>query len=212
MVTENPAHNILNIPLNVVVCRNIVILTEPVPTWITTAGGHKGKLIMQNLDSTQDNRAENPLDIVEQMVEVNEWMFDRRSDQEMAVQVPGTWCDYSLYFAWNEEMEALHFTCAFDMRVADDQKPRVYELLAKVNDRLWLGHFSIWESEGLPMFRHALPLRSARGPAIEQMEDLVETAIIECERFYPAFQYVIWGGKDADEAISSAMIDTVGEA
>lgn len=167
---------------------------------------------MTNITTSQDHLADNPLDIVEQIVEINDWIFDRRSDQEMAVQVPGTWCDYSLYFAWNEEMEALHFTCAFDMRVADDQRTRVYELLALVNDRIWLGHFGMWSEEGLPMYRHALPLRGAKGPVIEQMEDLVETAVMECERFYPAFQYVIWGGKQAQEAIKSAMIDTVGEA
>lgn len=167
---------------------------------------------MPDITTSQDYLAENPLDIVEQIVEINDWIFDRRSDLEMAVQVPGTWCDYSLYFAWNEEMEALHFTCAFDMRVADDQRTRIYELLALINDRIWLGHFGIWSDEGLPMYRHALPLRGTKGPAIEQMEDLVETAVLECERFYPAFQYVIWGGKEAQDAIQSAMIDTVGEA
>jgi hypothetical protein len=62
------------------------------------------------------------------------------------------------------------------------------------------------------MFRHALPLRGLRGPSVEQMEDLLDTAILECERFYPAFQYVIWGGKTAAQAIASAMIDTAGEA
>jgi hypothetical protein len=167
---------------------------------------------MENTSILEDVSADNPLDIVERIVEYNDWLFDRRSDKEMAVQVPGTWCDYSLYFAWNDDMEAMLFTCAFDMRVAADQKHRLYELLCLVNERIWLGHFGVWEDEGLPMFRHALPLRGLRGPTTEQMEDLVESAIIECERFYPAFQYVIWGGKEAGEAIDAAMIDTVGEA
>ena len=47
---------------------------------------------------------------------------------------------------------------------------------------------------------------------MDEMEDLVETAIIECERFYPAFQYVVWAGKDPGEAIEAAMVETVGEA
>jgi hypothetical protein len=34
----------------------------------------------------------------------------------------------------------------------------------------------------------------------------------ECERFYPAFQFVVWGGKSPAQAIASAMIDPVGEA
>ena len=98
------------------------------------------------------------------------------------------------------------------MRVATDRRPLVYELLALVNDRLWLGHFSVWENEGVPMFRYAMPLRGANGLVTEQMEDLVETAIMECEKFYPAFQYVIWGGKTASEAFAAAMIETMGEA
>ena len=44
------------------------------------------------------------------------------------------------------------------------------------------------------------------------MEDLLETAITECEKFYPAFQYVIWGGKDPAEAIEASILEPVGEA
>jgi hypothetical protein len=167
---------------------------------------------MTSLRTTTATPAANPLDVIEKIVEINEWLFDRRSEQEMAAQVPGRWCDYSLYFAWNEEIGAMHFTCAFDMRVAPEKRRHVHELLALINEKLWLGHFGVWEDEGVPMFRHALPLRGLRGPSIEQLEDLLDTAILECERFYPAFQYVLWGGKSAAAAIEAAMVDTAGEA
>ena len=157
-------------------------------------------------------KIECPLDIVENIVECNEWIFDRRDDHEIAVQVPGSWCDYNLHFSWDDRAEAMHFTCAFDMRVADHRRPLVHELLALINDRLWLGHFSMWNEDGIPLFRHAMPLRGAQGPASGQIEDLMHTAITECERFYPAFQYVVWGGKKAHEAFNAAIIDTVGEA
>ncbi|MBE0530648.1 MAG: YbjN domain-containing protein [Rhodospirillales bacterium] len=153
-----------------------------------------------------------PLDVVERVVTANDWMFDRRSDQEMAAQVPGHWCDYSLYFAWNEEVGALHFTCAFDMRVPPEKKAGIGQLLCLVNERMWLGHFGMWEEEGLPMYRHALPLRGTGGPTPEQLEDLLDNAVAECERFYPAFQFVIWGGKSPQDALSAAMVETVGEA
>jgi hypothetical protein len=153
-----------------------------------------------------------PLDVVESVVTANDWMFDRRNDQEMAVQVPGHWCDYSLYFAWNDEIGALHFTCAFDMRVPEEKRLAVSRLVALINERIWLGHFGMWDDEGLPMYRHAMPLRGTHGPTFEQLEDLLDTAVYECERFYPAFQFVIWGGKSAEEALAAAMIETVGEA
>ena len=37
-------------------------------------------------------------------------------------------------------------------------------------------------------------------------------AIHACERYYPAFQFVVWAGKTASEAMSAAMFDTEGEA
>lgn len=153
-----------------------------------------------------------PLDVIERVVSKNDWMFDRRNDREMAVQVPGRWCDYNLYFAWHDNIDAVLFTCAFDMRVPEHRLSSVHQLLALINEKMWIGHFCFWDGEGQPLFRHALPLRGVRGPSLEQMEDLVDAAIVECERFYPAFQYVVWAGKPAPEAIEAAMIETVGEA
>ena len=57
-----------------------------------------------------------------------------------------------------------------------------------------------------------LPKLFAQADQPEQIEDLVDIALTECERFYPAFQLVVWGGKGAEDAIAAAMIDPQGEA
>ncbi len=160
----------------------------------------------------EDEIGLNPLDMVEQFVVSNDWAFDRRSDEELAVEVPGRWCNYSLYFAWREDMGAMHFTCAFDMKVPDAKRSGIYELLGLVNEKLWVGHFGLWEDEGVPMFRHTSLLRGTPGAAPEQVEDLVDIAVAECERFYPSFQFVIWGGKTAREAMMASLLETVGQA
>jgi hypothetical protein len=41
---------------------------------------------------------------------------------------------------------------------------------------------------------------------------MVDIALTECERFYPAFQFVTWGGKSPEEAMAAALVETVGEA
>jgi len=158
-----------------------------------------------------DQPVGNPIDFVEHIANAREWAFERRSEEEVAIEVPGRWCDYALYFAWSQELKALHLSCALDMRVQERQKAGIYELLALLNERLWLGHFVVWTEEGVPMFRHTLWVGD---PSIvgEAVEELVEHAVAECERFYPAFQFVIWAGKSASEAIQAAMLDTVGEA
>ena len=154
----------------------------------------------------------NPIDLVEEIVQANEWVHDRASDEEMVVEIAGRWCDYRLFFVWQREINALHFTCAFEMKVPKARRAAIFELLAVVNERLWLGHFDVTADTQSPSFRQGVLLRGASGASVEQIEDLVDIAVSECERFYPAFQLVVWGGKPADEAMAAAMIDPIGEA
>jgi hypothetical protein len=153
-----------------------------------------------------------PLDVIEHVVIANDWLFDRPSDQEIAVQVPGQWSDYNFFCTWHEATDAMQFTLAFDVRVPEPRRQAVHELLSLINDKIWMGHFAVWKTEGLLVYRHVLPLRGCDGPTLEQVEDLLETAVNECERFYPAFQYVIWGGKAPAEAMAAAIIEPIGEA
>ena len=155
-------------------------------------------------------RVPNPMDMIEETVAGKDWVYDRRCDTELAVEAPGTWCDYGMFFAWSEELNALHFSCALDMRVQSKLMPQIYELLAKLNERLWMGHFAVWVEEGIPMFRHTV--RMPNRVDSETIDELMDLAMSECERYYPAFQFVIWGGRSATDAIASSLLDTVGEA
>jgi hypothetical protein len=156
--------------------------------------------------------AANPIDLVEEIVQANEWAHDRANDAEMVVEVSGRWCEYRMFFLWQQNTSALHFSCGFDMKVPKGRRAPVYELLALANEKLWLGHFDLSAEDNSPAFRHAILLRGVPGASAEQVEDLVDIALSECERFYPAFQFVVWGGKSPAQAIASAMIDPVGEA
>ena len=60
--------------------------------------------------------------------------------------------------------------------------------------------------------RRALLLRGGQGVSAEQFEDLLDIAMSECNRFYPAFQSVLWGGSTVEAALDIALLDTVGEA
>ena len=167
---------------------------------------------MPALNMQTSQPASNPLDVMEQIVGGYEWAFDRRTDTEMAAEAPGKWCDYGLYFSWSREISAMHFTCAFDLKVPGAQRRALFELLALANERLWIGHFGMDPEDGMPLFRHAVLLRGAAGASVESLEDMVDIAITECERFYPAFQFVLWGGKSPAEALECAMLECAGEA
>src|SRR5258706_6941933 len=138
--------------------------------------------------------AANPLDIVEEIVAANEWPFDRTSEDELVVEITGRWCDYRLYFMWRDDVSALHFSCTFEARVPSTRRRELCDLLALINERLWLGHFEVSSDDGLPMFPHTVALRGLRRASVEQLEDLVDAALTECERFFPAFQFLIYRG------------------
>lgn len=162
--------------------------------------------------SIREAASASPIDVLEQIVSANDWAFERPSEEEMAVQLPSRWCDFNFYVSWEEMVSTVQFTLNLHLRLTPPKRQFVHELLCLINEKVWMGHFAVWHDEGLLVYRHALPLRGSSGLSVAQMEDVIQTAITECERFYPAFQYVIWGGKPPAEALAAAMIETVGEA
>lgn len=154
----------------------------------------------------------NPLDLIEEIINAHDWPFDRMGADELAAEYAGHWCTHHLQFLWSEELHAMHLSCVMGMSVPGQRRNRLYELLALVNPRVWLGHFDLSGNKTLPVFRYAILLKGTAGVSVEQLEELIDIALAECERFYPAFQYVLWGGKSAEEAVEAALIDTQGEA
>ena len=108
--------------------------------------------------------ANNPIDLLEEFVSANDWRFDRTTDAEMVVELRGSWCDYRLYFVWQEDLGAVYFSCLFDVRIPPNKRANAYHLLALINEKLWLGHFDLCSEELVPMFRHTM-LRARRRAA-----------------------------------------------
>lgn len=154
----------------------------------------------------------NPLDILEELASTQGWPHMRAADDEFVTEPSRRWCAYRLHFIWQKDLDALHLHCGIDVKVPEGKRRDINDLLASINERLWLGHFEVSADDPMPTFRHTLLTRGQFAPGVEQLEDLVEAALDECDRYYPAFQFVLWAGRPAEEAISAALIDTVGEA
>jgi len=134
------------------------------------------------------------------------------SDDEMTGEVQGSWAKYQLRAIWRADDNVLQFLCLPDIRVAKEQRPQAYELLSLINEQIWLGHFDIWSSGDMLLYRHGAMLSPDGMLSLDQAQAMVENALDECDRFYPAFQFVLWGDKDPREALAAAMVDIGGEA
>jgi len=165
-----------------------------------------------SLTSYTDEQRINPLDVVERLAAQRDLMFDRASDDEVTLVIAGHWTEFQLFFTWMNDIEALHLACAFDLKVPGQRRSEVIELAAMVNEQLWVGHFDVWEKDGLIMFRQALILAGGSMASDDQCEALLVTAIDTCERYYQAFQFVVWAGKNAREALDAILFETTGEA
>jgi hypothetical protein len=158
-----------------------------------------------------DGRTSNPIDLVEQLAVRNDWPIERTGSDELTLTVAGQWSDYHVSLNWRGDLESLHIACAFDAKVPENRLPEVYRLVAQINEQLWLGHFDVWTQEGLIMFRHGLMLNGTLATT-HQCDALLKAAFEACERYFQAFQFVVWAGKESREALASTMFETEGRA
>ena len=79
-----------------------------------------------------------------------------------------------------------------------------------INAQLWIGHFDIWTRDHIVMFRHAHCLAGGAQPSDVQCRTIVEAALTACENYFQAFQFVLWAGRSAREAMDLAVFETKG--
>ena len=157
------------------------------------------------------DRVTNPVDLIEQIAHRNDWNYERQADDELTMVVQGTWSDYHLSLNWRDDLETLHVACAFEFKVPETRLNEVYRLVGNINEQLWIGHFDVWTQEGLIMFRHGLLLNEAV-VTTAQCDALIKASLEACERYYQAFQFVVWAGKPSRDALASTMFETEGHA
>ncbi len=155
-----------------------------------------------------------PIEVLEAYFDARGWVCERSGEGEIIASAPGSWAQYELRGVWRPDDQVLQFLAFPDVKVGADKRLAIYETLGLVNEQLWLGHFELWSSSGLVVFRYSALIDAGEddGLTFEQAEAMVEAGLEECERFYPVFQFVLWGGKSPTEAIAAALIDTAGEA
>lgn len=153
----------------------------------------------------------NPIDVVENIFSSRSFELERRSINEVVVEVQGKWNNMLLFFAWEANMQCMHLSSLMDIETKIEDRSKIFELLALVNEELWVGHFSYWTEQNIPVFKHSVILND--GENIEsKISQIIDIAIKECERMYPIFKVVLTKGMDPKQALYPMMMTTVGQA
>jgi len=153
-----------------------------------------------------------PVEMLAQLFEAHGWPCEFTGEDEISGEIQGSWTNYQVKGVWRREDRVLQLLCLPEIRVPDTKRKAAYELLAMINEQLWLGHFDIWSQGGVLLYRHGLMLGEEGLLSLSMAQVAVEAAVSECDRFYPAFQFVLWGDKSPREALDAALVDAAGEA
>ena len=148
-------------------------------------------------------KIDDPLDMIEEIVLANGWDYDRDDNKNIHVEVGGNWCDYQLSYGLNDKGNIIYISCALDIKVTDKNSNEIYKLLSNINQKL---------EDGWPIFRHSILISNKKSLCKSQIEEVSLIALEECERFYPAFQFLLWDNKNANDSLESLMLYTLGEA
>lgn len=163
----------------------------------------------------------NPLDGIEEVMLNNDWTFQRRDSDQMSVTVSGKMGTYNMAFVWQEEHSAMQFCCAPDVTIHPSKLAEAMIILNRINATLWLGHFDVRtdalsdtdNTVNVPCFRHTSLFRGMNeGSGVGHMEDLIDIAIAECERYFMTFELLSKREKTATADISLALMDVAGQS
>ncbi len=159
-----------------------------------------------------ENLPLNPIDVVEEVIYQKKWSFSRADEYELVADISSKWCQYRLYFTWSENIRAISFTITFDLKFPQNKIVKAYELIGLINEKLWLGHFDITSKNGIPAFRHTILSNADSDFLHEKLENLVDIAIYECEKYYPSFQQVLFDELEPSKSLIFANFEALGSA
>jgi hypothetical protein len=168
---------------------------------------------MRSIDDEIEREEDSaPVEMLAALFEARDWPYEFAGEDEISAEVKGSWATYQFQAIWRTEDHVLQLLCLPEIRVPEPKRAAMFEALALINEQLWLGHFDMWSNGGVVLYRHGLMLgdEGLLGPG--QAQSVVEMAVEECDRFYPVFQFILWGDKTPTEALAAALVDAAGEA
>ncbi len=153
-----------------------------------------------------------PIDMVEHIAAHNDWDFDRIGDDQIAMAVEGQWRTYSITLAWSGIDETLRMICTFDLEPPEARLPALYEGLNAINDQCWAGAFSYWSEQKLMVYKYGLVLAGGNIASAEQIDTMISAAVMSAERYYPAFQLMVWTDRTPRDSMQVAIAEAYGRA
>ena len=167
---------------------------------------------MSQLNSISAEFTHRAMDVVEQTLLAADWACERSEEGMIHCASMTKGGEFGGMFAWRDEPASLNFSLTLDLRAPNAKQSAISELLRRINERLWLGPFDYWNDQGVAGFRHTIPMLDRVAPDPGEISAVLTAALDAADQFLPAFNFVVWAGKSAEEAVAAVVFETHGEA
>lgn len=153
-----------------------------------------------------------PLEALEAAAGAIDAQVERIDDYELHLAAPGMWREIGLWITWRPEVATLQMGAPLDLKAPPARLTETCRLIALINERLWIGHFDLWSDDNSIVFRNAALLPENGVLDRAQAHNLIRAAVEAIDRFLPALNFLIWGGKSPQEALEASLFETAGNA
>ena len=140
---------------------------------------------MSQLDSVSVDAHDRSMDVVEQTLLAADWACERSEEGLIHCASLTRWGEFGGMFAWRDEPASLNFSLTMDLRAPNAKHAAISELLRRMNERLWLGHFDYWTDEGVAVFRHTIPMLDRISPDPGEIAAVLAAALDAADRSCP---------------------------
>lgn len=158
------------------------------------------------------NKVTDALGALESAAEDLGFEQERVGEAELHIMLPGVWRDIGLWFTWRPELSTLQMGAPIDLKAPAGRLEEASHLITMVNERLWVGHFDLWADDHSIVYRHSAILPEGGVLDRTQGAAFISAAAEAVDRFYPAFNFLVWGGKKPEAALKASLFETAGSA
>ena len=154
----------------------------------------------------------NPIDFIEEQIYRFGVDFWRDSPNQLNLNYTGQWRSYNVLFNWDEQNEIISVSSHFDITKKEKINKNIYSLVSTVNEKINLGYFHYCAKLDIVFFKYHVSIKGFDYLTEEQIQDILNVVINECEKYFPAFYLFFFKKQDPKYVLRASLIETNGQA
>ena len=144
--------------------------------------------------------------------EHRKWDVRRVGWNRAVLYAEGQWQVYSLSVSWLPDEEELRLECEIKIKLRNGRETEFLKALNRANCMNWSGAFYYAGEQSRVSYRRCNALSECSDDSISRVAEMIDSAVENCDNFFPMFQLVNLGRKTANDSMGVLFMETCGSA